>query len=61
MKTMNRIVLGLISSLLLSAGFSKAAQKLDPLTKSIGPVNFEDSLPGACDCIMPCFYEPKAA
>jgi hypothetical protein len=36
MKTINRMALGTISSLLLSAGFARTAQKLDPISNAIG-------------------------
>jgi len=55
------LALGTISSLLLSAGLSKAAQKLDPLTKSIASQKFgfggNDSPTN--NCVSPCFYEAE--
>ncbi len=36
MKTITRLVLGLVSSLFLAAGFARAAENLDPMTKSLG-------------------------
>jgi hypothetical protein len=62
MKIINRMALGVASSLLLSAGLSRAAQKLDPLTKSIGPSNPKDRFEGtANNCSMPCFYQAESS
>jgi hypothetical protein len=36
MNKTKRLVLGVISSLLLAAGFAQAADRLDPLSKSLG-------------------------
>ena len=57
MKSINRIALGTISSLLLSAGLTKAAQKMDPLSKSIGNMCFsaKECAP-ANSCVVPCLY-----
>jgi len=59
MKTINRMALGTISSFLLSAGLTHAAQKLDPLTKSIGNMNFgSDANEGSSQtCALPCLVE----
>ena len=56
MKTITRTALGLSSSLLLAAGFSRAAQKLDPLSNSIaGTVcNMKDK--PAAPCGFPCLF-----
>jgi hypothetical protein len=35
MKTFNRVCVGLLSSLLLTAGFSRAAERLDPLSQQL--------------------------
>lgn len=61
MKTINRMALGTISSLLLSAGLTKAAQKLDPLTASIGANDFgfsPNESPSRA-CMPPCMYLPE--
>lgn len=60
MKTINRMALGTISSLLLSAGLTKAAQKLDPLTNSMAARNcgFSAETP-ANSCVTPCFYDKE--
>jgi hypothetical protein len=59
MKTINRMALGTLSSLLLSAGLKQAAQKLDPLTNSIKGRNFSIgcNLAPTSDCISPCLYD----
>lgn len=58
MKTIKRMVLGIASSLLLTAGLARAAQQLDPLTQSIAhDTNASSSaLPGG-PCILPCAYD----
>lgn len=57
MKSINRIALGTISSLLLSAGLTKAAQKLDPLSHSTG--NFCSNDNPSSTCGLPCNYLPE--
>jgi len=58
MKTINRMALGTISSLLLSAGLTKAAQKLDPLTSSAARMNFGFGVESPTqNCVSPCFYD----
>lgn len=61
MKTINRMALGTISSLLLSAGLTKAAQKLDPLTKTIGSGDFgavSNDAPASA-CTFPCMFQSE--
>jgi hypothetical protein len=49
------MALGTISSLLLAAGFSRTAQKLDPLTKSIGGRDISYREAPSIPCIVaPC-------
>ena len=58
MKLLNRTLLGVISCFLLSAGLAKAAQQLDPLTKSVsiqGPHSGAADV-GAMTCTTPCEY-----
>jgi hypothetical protein len=59
MKTINRMALGTISSLLLSAGLAQVAQKLDPLSNTIGNKDFgpvsNDATSSAC--VYPCLYQ----
>ena len=59
MKTINRMALGTISSLLLSAGLAKAAQKVDPLSNSIRNSNPGSNPHEASSkaCSQPCFYK----
>jgi hypothetical protein len=58
MKIHNRTIFGVISCFLLSAGLAKAAQQLDPLTRSVavqsphsGSANVS-----AMNCTTPCEY-----
>jgi hypothetical protein len=63
MNKLNRLALGLASSLLLAAGFSKLAEGLDPVSHSLGVAlsGNDDSCAGPCSCTLPCFYEAKSA
>ena len=59
MKTTIRLVLGVVSSLLVSAGFYRAAGRLDPLFNvDLSSGQPERSTPG---CIAPCMYTPRPA
>lgn len=61
MKATLRLTIGLISSLLLSAGFSQAAVRLDPLTHQLKKgsiLSTEDPNPTG-PCVMPCNYCPR--
>jgi hypothetical protein len=51
MKNTKRLILGVISSLLLSAGFAQAAEKIDPLASDIAS---ETTLQVADDCDGTC-------
>lgn len=53
MKTINRMALGTISSLLLSAGLTRTAQKLDPISNAIGGMTFNAGDAPSTPC-MPC-------
>jgi len=58
MKTPTRFLLGLFSSLLLSAGFVRAAERLDPLSHSLAT---SDAAAAVSDrpapaCTDPCAY-----
>jgi hypothetical protein len=54
------MALGTLSSLLLCAGLTRAAQKLDPLSNSIGDKDFGPvSNEAASPCIYPCMYLPE--
>lgn len=61
MKSINRIALGTISSILLSAGFSHAAQQLDPLSQSVAKIGVGPDANGAptSSCALPCMYLPE--
>jgi hypothetical protein len=54
MNSITRLVYGLISSLLLAAGFVRAADRFDPMTNSLRVSTGHDSLGAAPPCIMPC-------
>ena len=67
MKTFHRMAMGVASTVLLSAGLSGAAQRVDPLTHSLGVSNLNDSgdEPAAsgcsCMCTAPCLYQAKSS
>ena len=48
MKTLRRLLLGLLSSLFLAAGLIRVAQSLDPLTRR------SHHRPGAIGSVLPC-------
>jgi hypothetical protein len=57
MKSINRIALGTLSSLLLSAGMTRAAQHLDPLSNSLGSTDKSlGSENGPCAPCVPCAF-----
>jgi hypothetical protein len=57
MKSIKRMMFGIVSSLLLSAGFARAAQHVDPMTQSIAPASQANvNMTPAPDCSMPCFF-----
>jgi hypothetical protein len=59
MKTFKRMALGLISSLLLTAGLARAAQSLDPLSKSIATDQSANrDITPAPSCSAPCYFTP---
>ena len=63
MKILNRTVLGVISCFLITAGLSKAAQQLDPLTRSFA---VQSPHSGSADvsamaCNSPCQYRAENA
>jgi hypothetical protein len=53
MKTINRMALGTISSLLLSAGLTRTAQKLDPISNAVRGMSFNLGDAPSVSC-MPC-------
>jgi hypothetical protein len=58
MKTINRLALGSISSLLLSAGMVRAAQHLDPLSNSAACTDCDSAASAmpAMSCTTPCMH-----
>lgn len=62
MKTLIRFSLGLVSSLLLAAGFSTLAQSVDPLSQSCNytQVSPNDMNPSAA-CAKPCSYSGETS
>ena len=60
MKNFTRMTLGIVSSLLLSAGLARAAQHVDPLTQSIAPDSHANiNMTPAPSCGSPCFYQSE--
>jgi len=61
MKTLTRILIGLTSSLLATAGLFRAAEKLDPLTHALRGVVIVSSAADrpAEGCADPCNYLPR--
>jgi hypothetical protein len=53
MKNLKRLVLGVLSSLLFTAGFARAADLLDPMSRSLS-LNTDTSISGAPDCSSLC-------
>jgi hypothetical protein len=59
MNSIKRLVFGVISSLLLAAGFVRAADRLDPMTNSLRFSTDHGSLDAAPPCTEPCgVYSP---
>lgn len=58
MKTTLRLVLGLVSSLLLSAGLFRAASQFDTLSSPLDPMEQQLAGPGTASCALPCYVEP---
>jgi len=48
------MALGLTSSLLLAAGFSRAALRLDPLSNSISGTDWSMKDAPSVPCVFPC-------
>jgi hypothetical protein len=59
MKTINRMALGTIASFLLSAGLARVAQKLDPLSNSLGGMDLNSNDSPAQTCSVPCLFQPE--
>lgn len=60
MKTLTRIMIGLTSSLLATAGLFRMAEKFDPLSQAVRSVPVLSSTADrpSEDCILPCNYLP---
>jgi hypothetical protein len=54
MNSIKRLVFGVISSLLLAAGFVRAADRLDPMTNSLRISNDNATVGIAMSCTVPC-------
>ena len=54
MKTLNRLVLGVLSSLLLAAGFVRAADQMDPISRSLPKNEGSMVTSTAPDCSQNC-------
>jgi hypothetical protein len=56
MKTFNRVCVGLLSSLLLTAGLSRAAERLDPLSQQLADqgIAFNSQERAGSPCAAPC-------
>ena len=61
MKTFKRMAFGIISSLLLTVGLARAAQQLDPLSKSVvADKGANIDVAPAPSCAVPCFFAGNA-
>jgi len=55
MNTTKRFLFGVLSSLLLAAGFARAADGFDPMTKTLGSTANNATASAAVDpCSLPC-------
>ena len=54
MMKLKRLVFGVLSSLLLTAGFAQAADELDPMSRSLARTRTDPTLSGALDCAGFC-------
>lgn len=54
MKNMKRLVLGALSSLLFTVGFARAADLVDPMSRSLPQVSTDTAIAGAPDCSTYC-------
>jgi len=59
MKNLKRLVLGVLSSLLFTVGFARAADLLDPMSQSL-PLATDSTISSAPDCSSLCdVYDEK--
>jgi hypothetical protein len=54
MKNLKRLVLGVLSSLLFTIGFARAADLLDPMSQSLPQIHTNSVISGAPDCGTLC-------
>jgi hypothetical protein len=54
MKNLKRLILGALSSLLLAVGFARAADQLDPMSRSLPHVSADSSVESSPDCATLC-------
>jgi len=54
MKTATRLLLGIITTLLLTAGLARAAEHFDPISNDAGHTSCLTSDGSAPNCSMPC-------
>ena len=54
MKNLKRLVLGALSSLLFTVGFARAADQLDPMSRSLPQINNDTTVACAPDSTTLC-------
>jgi hypothetical protein len=54
MKNLKRLVLGVLSSLLFTIGFARAADLLDPMSQSLPQINNNSAVSSIPDCSTLC-------
>ncbi len=54
MKTSNRFLLGVLSSLLFAAGFLRAANHFDPMSRDLPDLKSDTNVNGAAGCVVNC-------
>lgn len=57
MNTTKRLFLGVISALLFAVGLARAADRFDPMTKTVGAVNTDDTNISTMSCTDPCWID----
>lgn len=61
MNSITRLVYGLVSTILLAAGFLRAADHFDPMNNSLQLANKQNSTGVAAPCIGPCANASQTA
>jgi hypothetical protein len=57
MKKATRLVLATLSTLLLAAGFSRASEKIDPMTAATSrDIVHDQASRTGCDLCLPCIF-----